>query len=157
MAKVFCFRPPCWIEEDCDRYHPALSICHPTYKVCVPPHMDDHSSMLAYGTALSVSFVVSGLALSAGIGGGGLYVPLLIIVMSMEPKAATAVSQAMLAGGASAALFKNLLAAHPADPNKPLIDFDLALLLAPSLMAGASVGSLLHAASPSWLILILLL
>eukprot|EP00392_Amoebophrya_sp_AT5.2_P007115 g7129.t1 len=38
-------------------------------------------------------FVFSGLALSAGVGGGGIYVPLLILLLRFRPHKATAVSQ----------------------------------------------------------------
>ncbi|CAE8596809.1 unnamed protein product, partial [Polarella glacialis] len=50
----------------------------------------------------------------------------------------------------------NLRQSHPRSPGRPLIDFELAALLGPALMAGGQVGSLLHDVVPTVLILFLL-
>lgn len=53
-----------------------------------------------------------------------------------------ALSQAVIAGGALAGVALTLHKKHPYDPSKPLIDFDLALLLLPVVLLGVSVGAL---------------
>ena len=58
-------------------------------------------------------------------------------------KGAAALSQAVIAGGALAGVGVTLHKKHPYDPNKPLIDFDLALMLLPVILLGVSVGALL--------------
>eukprot|EP00435_Cladocopium_sp_Y103_P065267 s1586_g27.t1 len=106
--------------------------------------------------AAIVFFLISGLALSAGIGGGGLYVPLLMVMLGFPVHEATAVSQACLAGGPSSALIYNLRQRHP-QGHKPMIDYDLVLIMGPNLLLGAMVGSVMNFSLPSWLILILLI
>lgn len=105
--------------------------------------------------AALVFFLISGLALSVGIGGGGLYVPLLMIITGFQLRQATAVSQACLAGGATTALIYNLRQRHPSG-QKPMIDYDLLLVMGPNLLIGALIGSALTQSLPSWLILVLL-
>ena len=55
-------------------------------------------------------------------------------------KSATALSQAVIAGGAIAGVAVTLHKKHPYDPNATLIDFDLALMLLPVLLLGVSLG-----------------
>jgi len=106
------------------------------------------------GAAITV-FLVSGLALSAGIGGGGLYVPLMMIILQFTAHESTGLSQALLAGGASSTLVYNMRQRHPSGL-KPMINYDLALVMGPFLLIGALIGSSLNTAAPSWLILTLL-
>merc|ERR1719453_223498 len=77
-----------------------------------------------------LAFVIAGFSLAAGVGGGGLYVPLLMFVLSFGAREATALSQAMLFGGAFAAFVYNFQMCHPARQARPLINFELALLMA---------------------------
>ena len=57
-------------------------------------------------------------------------------------KDAAAISQAIITGGAIAGAAFALFQSHPLQPDKPLIDFDLALLLIPSLLLGTSIGTI---------------
>lgn len=104
----------------------------------------------------ALAFVISGFSLAAGVGGGGLYVPLLMSVLSIDAHVATALSQAMLCGGACAAFVYNSQSTHPSRPGWPLINFELACLIGSALMAGAQLGSVLHATAPTALVLVLL-
>jgi len=108
-------------------------------------------------TMCLLAFVIAGFSLAAGVGGGGLYVPLLMFILSFDTRVGTALSQAMLFGGAFAALLYNVHMKNPARPERPLINFELALLMAPALMGGAQVGSVIHAVAPPMLTLVLLM
>ena len=55
-------------------------------------------------------------------------------------KGATALSQAVIAGGNLAGVGVALTRCHPCKPGTPLIDFDLALVLTPILLLGVAVG-----------------
>ena len=55
-------------------------------------------------------------------------------------KGATALSQASIAGGAVSGVACLMTRRHPLHPSKSLIDYDLALMLAPVLLLGVSVG-----------------
>lgn len=49
----------------------------------------------------------------------------------------------MIAGGAIAGVAVTLQKRHPYDPSRPLIDFDLALMLLPVVLLGVSMGAAL--------------
>ena len=55
-------------------------------------------------------------------------------------KGAIALSQAVIAGGAVAGVAVTLRRTHPSDPSKPLMDFDIALMLLPFQLLGVSIG-----------------
>ena len=55
-------------------------------------------------------------------------------------KGAMALSQAVIAGGAVAGVAVTLHKKHPHDPSRPLMDFDIALMLLPFLLLGVSLG-----------------
>jgi len=103
-----------------------------------------------------LAFLIAAFSLAAGVGGGGLYVPLILALLPFDARVATALSQAMLSGGALAALAYNVQQGNPKRPSRPLIDYELALLMGPALMAGAQVGSLIHDTAPNAFLLFLL-
>ncbi|CAL8469952.1 g9494 [Coccomyxa elongata] len=107
--------------------------------------------------ALVLSIVVGAIATAAGVGGGAFFVPLFNILLQFSVKGATALSQAVIGGGALAGVAVTLHKKHPYDPTKPLIDFDLALMLLPVILLGVSVGVLANQLFPNWLITMLLL
>lgn len=57
----------------------------------------------------------------------------------------------MVAGGAIIGFFYNVRLQHPTQ-RKPLIDYNVALVLEPMLLLGISVGVVLNIVFPSWLI-----
>lgn len=142
----------CNLDEECKDY--PLRVCDGKSFECVHKDLFASPAGADVGAAL-VFFFISGLALSAGIGGGGLYVPLLMVLLGFTVKEATGLSQACLSGGASTALAYNLRQRHPSG-RKPMIDYNLVLIMGPSLLTGALVGKALNASAPSWLILSLL-
>eukprot|EP01038_Epipyxis_sp_PR26KG_P005986 gene5986-8243_t len=104
-----------------------------------------------YGT----TFVVLGLliAASGGIGGGGILVPLLILVYDFSPKHAIALSNFCIVGSSITNMWMNLYKRHP-DADRPLVDWDLILVMEPLTMAGAVVGAIVSKVLPDWLLVI---
>ena len=95
------------------------------------------------------------LASAAGIGGGGVIVPLLLIVSKFPSYYSIPLSVTTIVGVSIIAFFMLINLKHP-DPNahgRPLIAFDVAILLLPGALAGTVLGVLLNAISPSWLVL----
>jgi len=99
----------------------------------------------------------SGLALlavvfaSAGsIGGGGLLVPLFVLVSSLG-RFAIPLSKATIMGGAIANAFMRWHARHPTS-DRPLIAFDVAVMFEPATLIGTFVGVTLNTLCPTWLI-----
>lgn len=95
------------------------------------------------------------LAMSAGIGGGGLFVPLLMILLEKDAKEATAMSQCLIAGAAIAGMIYNYKQRHPLR-DRPLINLSAVVFLAPLQMGGALVGNLLNQIMPKYVIITLM-
>eukprot|EP00659_Diplonema_papillatum_P002063 gene2063-3155_t len=91
-------------------------------------------------------------AAGAGIGGGGLLVPIYLIVMGWPTTVAVPLSNATIFGNAVTNIFINFPLRHPT-ADRPLVDFDLALILIPMELCGSLVGVLLNLIFPQWLTL----
>lgn len=104
--------------------------------------------------AAVVWFFAAGLAMAAGVGGGGIYVPLGILLLRFANKPATGLSQASIFGASLAGLFINSQNRHP-KADRPVIDLDMALVLAPMEMAGAMLGVVVQKILPEWIIYLL--
>lgn len=139
-----------------------------------------------------VWFFAAGVATACGVGGGGIYVPLGIILINFAPKPASGLSQCSIFGASLGGLLLNLRNMHPysskleksgvaggngspaeetAEANiptnddgepetdttkhytRPLIDYNMALFLAPMEMAGAVLGVVIQTVLPNWLYL----
>lgn len=94
-------------------------------------------------------------AVSAGTGGGSIYVPIMTLVMGFPPHAATVMSQSLMCGGVLAGTLLNLCQRHPF-ADRPLVDLDLVILLAPAQMAAVSFGMVLNRCLPAWLLVVAL-
>ena len=111
---------------------------------------------------LTLDIIVSLLAMIAtisasasGIGGGGLLVPIYLIVMGWSVKNAVPLSNATIFGNAVTNIIINFPLRHPT-ADRPLVDFDLALVLIPMELTGSLVGVLLNILFPQWLTLVCL-
>jgi hypothetical protein len=86
------------------------------------------------GTILvSVALLI---AASGGIGGGGILVPLFILVFQFGPKHAVALSNFCILATSVTNMVINLPKRHPF-ANRPLVDWDLILVMEPLTMGGA--------------------
>ena len=76
------------------------------------------------------------IAASGGVGGGGILVPLLIIIYGFHPKYAIPLSNFTILGSSITNIVLNVPKRHP-DTERPLVDWDLILVMEPLTMAGA--------------------
>ena len=161
----------------------------------------DHDNHYPYLTqdiiGVFIWFLAAGIATACGVGGGGIYVPLGIMLLGFASKPATGLSQASIFGASLGGLILNIRDKHPdtkiretvqkrdedgkvipydkgmsaaevkADEDaylnsederkkfytRPLIDYDMALFLAPLQMAGAVLGVIIQRLLPNWLFL----
>mmetsp|Transcript_17380 Transcript_17380/g.25968 ORF Transcript_17380/g.25968 Transcript_17380/m.25968 type:complete len:520 (+) Transcript_17380:250-1809(+) len=90
-------------------------------------------------------FAIIGLMIAAGggIGGGGILVPIYILVMGFSPKHAIPLSNITVFGGAMANTYLNAKKRHPL-ADRPLVDWDLILIMEPLTIAGALIGAFLN-------------
>lgn len=146
-----------------------------------------------------VWFLTAGIATACGVGGGGIYVPMGILLLRFPPKPASGLSQASIFGASLGGILVNIRKRHPdehirdtkgtpseSQPGKimsyekgkgpmeiegdrqkyldggdgkrkfytrPVIDYDMALFLAPMEMAGAVLGVIIQRVFPNWLFL----
>ncbi|XP_039060322.1 sulfite exporter TauE/SafE family protein 3-like isoform X4 [Hibiscus syriacus] len=91
-----------------------------------------------------------------GVGGGGIFVPMLALIIGFDPKSSTAISKCMITGAAVATVCYNIRQRHPT-LELPLIDYDLALLFQPMLVLGISVGVGFNVIFADWMITVLLI
>lgn len=95
------------------------------------------------------------LAAGGGIGGGGLVVPIYILIMGLSPGDAIPISSVTVFGGALGSLLINCRKRHPL-ADRPLIDWNLMLVMEPLVLTGALVGTLLHRVLSEKLLVVLL-
>ena len=91
------------------------------------------------------------IAASGGIGGGGMLVPLLILIFEFKPKYAIPLSNFTIVGSSITNIVLNLVKRHP-HANRPLVDWDLILVMEPLTMVGAIVGAFMSKILPDWLL-----
>lgn len=123
-------------------------VINETHKVLFPLDSSDYWGFF---------FATIGLMIAAGggIGGGGILVPIYILVMGFSPKQAIPLSNVTVFGGAVANTILNLPKRHP-DANRPLVDWDLILVMEPLTIAGALIGAFLNKILPEVLLILLL-
>ncbi|KAK3133137.1 hypothetical protein QOZ80_6AG0532850 [Eleusine coracana subsp. coracana] len=91
-----------------------------------------------------------------GVGGGGIFVPMLTLIIGFDPKSSTAISKCMIMGASVSTVYYNLKLKHPT-LDMPVIDYDLAVLIQPMLMLGISIGVIFNVVFPDWLVTVLLI
>ncbi|XP_061337701.1 sulfite exporter TauE/SafE family protein 4-like [Gastrolobium bilobum] len=107
--------------------------------------------------ATVIGFLGSACGTVGGVGGGGIFVPMLNLLVGFDTKSAAALSKCMIMGASASSVWYNLRVPHPTKEDVPILDYDLALLFQPMLMLGITVGVSLSVVFPYWLITILII
>lgn len=100
--------------------------------------------------------LASVLAGIAGISGGGVYVPSLLLLSGAPPESAVPLSQCLTTCVALVNVLAFVSMRHPGKPAASRIDYDCVALFEPMLVLGITFGVLLHEIVPRWLVLLLL-
>ncbi|KAM0045534.1 putative transmembrane protein TauE [Helianthus debilis subsp. tardiflorus] len=104
--------------------------------------------------ATVIGFFGSAFGTVGGVGGGGIFVPMLTLIVGFDTKSAAALSKCMIMGASASSVWYNLRVQHPCR-EVPILDYDLALLFQPMLMLGITLGVALSVVFPYWLITVL--
>jgi uncharacterized membrane protein YfcA len=109
---------------------------------------------ITWGDILCTLLVMIGSALCAGsgIGGGGIFVPVLMLVSSFTAKESVPLSKVMIFGGAIANYALNASNRHPT-ADRPLIDYGVCMILEPLTLLGTIIGVWVNGIFPPWLVL----
>ncbi|XP_077233728.1 sulfite exporter TauE/SafE family protein [Tasmannia lanceolata] len=106
--------------------------------------------------ATVIGFLGSAFGTVGGVGGGGIFVPMLNLIVGFDTKSAAALSKCMIMGASASSVWYNLRVPHPTR-EVPILDYELALLFQPMLMLGITIGVALSIVFPYWLITILII
>ncbi|CAN0907091.1 Sulfite exporter TauE/SafE family protein 3 [Linum grandiflorum] len=106
--------------------------------------------------ASMIGFLGAAFGSVGGVGGGGIFVPMLTLIIGFDPKSATAISKCMITGAAVATVVYNLKLRHPS-LDLPIVEYDLVLLIQPVLLLGISIGVTFNVIFPDWMVTILLI
>ncbi|KAK9281873.1 hypothetical protein L1049_004780 [Liquidambar formosana] len=103
-----------------------------------------------------IGFLGAAFGSVGGVGGGGIFVPMLNLIIGFDAKSSTALSKCMIVGAAGSTVYYNLKMNHPT-LDLPIIDYDLALLFQPMLMLGISIGVVFNVIFADWMLSVLLI
>ncbi|KAF8400795.1 hypothetical protein HHK36_014097 [Tetracentron sinense] len=103
-----------------------------------------------------IGFFAAAFGSVGGVGGGGIFVPMLTLIIGFDAKSSTALSKCMIMGAAGSSVYFNLKLRHPT-LELPIIDYDLALLFQPMLMLGISIGVTFNVIFADWMVTVLLI
>jgi len=95
------------------------------------------------------------LGASGGIGGGGIVVPVYLLVLGLTPRVAIPIGSVTVLGGAFASTLLNWVRRHPL-ADRPLIDWDLVLVMEPLTLIGTIIGTICHRIFSEKLLVVLL-
>lgn len=113
----------------------------------------EEDSVQFYFTFIAI-FFCGILASGGGIGGGGVHVPLLLVLGGFSYHQATVLSLTAVLGNYIAQGFINWSRHHPSRRSRPLINWDLVLLLLPAQLGGSNIGVLVAKVAPDTILLI---
>lgn len=155
----------CAVQGDCNGFFSPSYLCEPTkyeradgtpveLNTCVRKDLFPHISMWDIIATIGCFFGGS-LAASAGIGGGGIYVPILMVTR-FPPTMAVALSTACIFGTAISNFIILALRQHP-ERKRPLINYSAALIFEPIILSGTTLGVLLNYMLPNFATVIVLI
>lgn len=152
-ALLLCNTYSSSVGESCTNSNECMQLnhCADSSNICV------HDSIfpITFDTILGLIFVVFGSALSnaGGIGGGGLLIPILLLIFKFYTHEAIPISKLMIFSGAVTSFVLGFKQKHPFR-DTITIDYNIPLLLVPMVLFGTMVGVTMNKVTPPWIILI---
>lgn len=144
---------PCREKSDC---YPDRLECDTTTGQCVLPGLFSSFDFLTF-VGLACGVLVCALGVVAGVGGGGILVPMFTGLLKVAMKTAVGMSQSTICGQSSLNVYFLVQKKHPDTAwERPLINYQYLSLLLPLGLIGAHIGGMLSKVSPDIVRLILL-
>lgn len=142
----------CIVHEDCrDLNFCVLNYCR---------HKAFYSITAKEIIGMILIFFAAGLANAGGTGGGGIVAPIMMLFLNFNSIEGIPISKMIIFAGALTALILNRNLRCPVNLNKTAIDFNIVILLLPSLLFGTTLGVIINQVLPvfvSYLILAIIL
>lgn len=104
-------------------------------------------------------FVIVGvgmIAIAGGLGGGSLFVPLMMTFFEMNAHQAIPLSNALTFANSVVKYITSFNEKHPEIPHRPVVDFNVAIIFNPMMLLGSFVGVIAHIILPGVASLMLL-
>lgn len=101
-----------------------------------------------------VVFIAGIFVSGVGIGGGALFVPIMMLINSYPADYCVSSSNPIIFGGSLAVCLFNLRLKHP-EYNRPLINYNVAAIIEPLSWLGTIVGVIMNGVCPDWLLYIM--
>jgi len=111
------------------------------------------SPELGIGTACI--FLGGILTSGGGVGGGGVYIPVLVLILGLSPHVAVPISKITIFGVAVGGFIILHRKRHP-KADRPLIDFDMAFMMEPMTLLGTILGVYFNIIFPTYLLIVFL-
>lgn len=100
--------------------------------------------------------VVMALSNIAGVGGGGVAIPIIMAMFSFTTKPAIAISSLSIFLTTIGRFIINFREKHPDKEGCVVIDYDLVAIMMPTTLAGAQIGAMILVTFPSLIIQVIL-
>ncbi|KAG2388140.1 hypothetical protein C9374_000990 [Naegleria lovaniensis] len=152
----------CTNATQCSEQIHTIYSCHKIGKF--PPAQGgvcEHKDLFEYVSYLDVlatitCFIGGVLSAASGTGGGGIFVPLLHVAGQFPPSLAVPISTLMIFGAGIINIATLSFKRHP-HADRPLIDYDIALMMEPPTLLGTIIGVFFNMMFPDWLIVVLVI
>lgn len=131
------YNTKCKVDNDCN---PPNLVC--TNKKCKNKSLFPMLPMEIGGMFFMIFLAM--FATIAGIGGGPVFNPLLILMFNMTQKEAIALANALTVFTSSSKMINSLRLRDPEVPQKVLINYEVMLSLSPLLLLGAAIGAIIN-------------
>lgn len=140
---------PCVVDEDCTDHPFFLCGIKETgfcgHKDVLPVEPLEIAGIFVFSFIMALSNV-------AGVGGGGVAIPVLMAFFLFKTKPAIAVSSFSIFVTTLARFIMNFRERHPEKNNVVVIDYDLVTIMMPTTLAGAQIGAIILVVFPSIII-----
>lgn len=143
---------PCLVDSDCEYY--PYTLCGNETKFCYHKPMFPTTGLEIAGVIV-FSFIKAASNV-AGIGGGGITIPIVMQFFYFTTKPAIAISSFAILVGSFARFAVNWREMHPEKPKVVSIDYGMTMVMMPTTLAGAQIGSFILITFPSLAIQIML-
>jgi uncharacterized membrane protein YfcA len=132
-------------DSDCNnKYFVCRSddLCQGVTSCCVHKSVFQPKAFMLEYVGLAVFTLVMALCNIAGIGGGGIAIPLIMAFFKFDTKVAVAISSFTILVCTVMRYLYNFNDMNPEKPNVVLVDYSLAVIMMPTTLAGSQIGTM---------------